>query len=68
MSYLCSYKADDGARTRNLFLGKETFYQLNYIRERSNIRPVEYEGNLSVTTFANLQLTHGLEESLDLNF
>ena len=26
------WRAGDEARTRNLFLGKETFYQLNYAR------------------------------------
>lgn len=27
-------RAGDEARTRDLFLGKEVFYQLNYARER----------------------------------
>ena len=28
------YKADDGARTRDLRLGKPTLYQLSYVRKR----------------------------------
>lgn len=36
------FRAGDEARTRNLFLGKEMFYQLNYAREQIRLYLIFY--------------------------